>query len=150
MRWGAGWLVLIGCIAAAQQTGPPVKFGVTVVLPTGLKGQIYKLKTNTDHLPDFARMKPIGTIYTTSLNIPPQDFREGFPGVSKRIEWFAIDYTGRFWVDKPGTYGFLLTSDDGSRLYIDDQLIVDNDGAHPPVDRSGTVEMTGGVHQIRV
>ena len=45
----------------------------------------------TSHLPKFEKMKPVGTIYTSSLNLPPQDFRQGFPGVTSRFEWFAID-----------------------------------------------------------
>jgi hypothetical protein len=95
-------------------------------------------------------MKTVGTIYTASLNIPPQDFQQGFPGVSKRFEWFAIDYTGRFWMPKPGVYRFALTSDDGSKLYIDDELVVDNDGQHPPVTESANIRLGGGIHRIRV
>jgi hypothetical protein len=37
-------------------------------------------------------MKPVGTIHTSSLNIPPRIFTDGFPGVTDRFEWFAIDY----------------------------------------------------------
>jgi hypothetical protein len=33
-------------------------------------------------------MKPKGIIYTHSLNVPPTDFKEGFPGVTKQFEWF--------------------------------------------------------------
>ena len=70
-------------------------------------------------------------IFTASLNVPPQDLKAGFPGVTDRFEWFAIDYAGRFWIDRPGMYTFVLTSDDGARLYLDDQLIIDNDRQHP-------------------
>ena len=121
--------------AAAEPS--QVKFGVTVVIPSGLKGQIYKIKKDSDRLPNFRKLKPIGAIYTSFLNVPNQDFREGFPGVSKRYEWFAIDYTGKFWIEKPGRYRFLLTSDDGSKLYVDDKVVVDNDGVHPSLDRAG-------------
>ncbi len=79
----------------------------------------------------------MGTIYTTSLNVPPQDFEQGFPGVTNRFEWFAIDYSGRFWIENPGLYRFELTSDDGSKLYVDDRPVVDDDGAHPPQNRLG-------------
>jgi hypothetical protein len=144
LAWG------ILCAAAAQQSEPPVKFGVTVVLPTGLKGQIYKIKKNSESLPDFEKLKPIGAIYTASLNVPVQDFRDGFPGVSKRFEWFAIDYTGKFWIEKPGRYRFLLMSDDGSKLYIDDALVVDNDGIHAPAQRGGRATLTRGIHRMRV
>ena len=95
-------------------------------------------------------MKPVGTIYATSLNIPNQSFKVGFRGVTKRYEWFAIDYSGRFGAEKPGDYDFSLTSDDGSNLYIDGELVVDNDGIHQTRERSGTVRLSRGVHDIRV
>src|SRR5665213_2229857 len=107
---------------------PPVTFGITVVIPSALQGRIYNIRPNTNKLPDFRKKKPVGTIYAKSLNIPPQDFRQGFPGVTKRFEWFAIDYTGRFWAEKPGGYGFSLLADDGANLYIDRELVIDNDG----------------------
>ena len=127
-----------------------MRFGTTVVVPGGLEGVIYHIRRNTKKLPDFGKGKPAGKIYTSSLNIPPQDFRDGFPGVTKRFEWFAIDYTGRFWIEKPGDYHFVLTSDDGSILYIDGQEIIDNDGQHAPLDKDGSVELSHGVHSIRV
>ncbi len=84
------------------------------------------------------------------MNIPRQDFRAGFPGVTTKAEWFAIDYTGKFWIERPGKYKFLLSSDDGSKLYIDDQVVIDNDGLHATITKDGDVELTGGVHRIRV
>ena len=137
-------------LSATAQDQPVVKFGTTVVIPTGLRGEIYHLRRNTSRLPNFKKMKPAGTIYTSSLNVPPQDFRQGFPGVTKRFEWFAIDYSGRFWIDKPGEYNFVLTADDGAVLYIDDQMVVDNDGVHATRDESGTTELGAGIHRIRV
>jgi hypothetical protein len=125
-------------------------FGTTVVLPSGLKGEIYNLKNNTSKLPNFKHLKPVGEIYTNSLNIPPREFTSGFPGVTDRFEWFAIDYTGRFWIEKPGAYTFRLVSDDGSKLYIDDKEAIDNDGAHVVVSRDGEVILSGGIHAIRV
>ena len=70
--------------------------------------------------------------------------------MTDRFEWFAIDYTGRFWVDKPGLYTFVLTSDDGARVYLDDQLFVDNDGLHEPEQRTGSIRLASGIHRIRV
>lgn len=151
MHRSAAILALVISCVGAQQSDAPVKFGVTVVIPSGLKGQVYKMKEDSDRLPNFAKLKkPIATIYTSTLNIPPQDFQEGFPGFSKRVEWFAIDYTGRFWIENPGRYRFLLNSDDGSKLYIDDQLIIDNDGIHAPTEKGGEATLDHGVHRIRV
>ena len=145
-----GRLVLIALAALAFGQDEPVRFGTTVVVPGGLRGLIYNLHRNTQRLPDFRKMKPVGTIYTSSLNIPVQDFRDGFPGVTKRFEWFAIDYTGRFWIEKPGEYIWVLTSDDGAVLYIDDREVANNDGIHAPLDVSRPAELAKGVHSIRV
>lgn len=125
-------------------------FGTTVVVPFGLRGLIYFLPPQTSALPGFSSMDPVGAIYTTSLNVPRRAFREGFPGVTDRYEWFAIDYTGRFWIDAPGNYQFHLMSDDGAKLYIDGRLVADNDGIHPPRHQTGTVNLAGGIHRIRV
>lgn len=45
---------------------------------------------------------------------------------------------------------FLLTSDDGARFYIDDQLIADNDGVHSTQDREASLNLKGGTQAIRV
>ncbi len=111
---------------------------------------MYHIPHWSKSVPFFQALRPVGVIYSSSLNVTPQDFREGFPGVTDRFEWFAIDYSGRFWIEKPGWYRFALTSDDGSLLYIDDQLTVDNDGVHPPETKMASVKLSGGIHRIRV
>jgi len=133
-----------------QPQEPVIRFGTTVVMLDGLRGQIYHIKRDSERLPDLRKMKPVGTIYTTSLNVPEQSFAQGFPGVTKRFEWFAIDYTGRFWVQSPGVYRFNLMSDDGSRLWIDDRPVINNDGVHPPRQMQGQVELAAGIHRIEV
>jgi hypothetical protein len=143
-----GLIVAISLAALAQDNTPT--FGVTVVDPYGLKGEIYLLKRGTLKLPNFNKLEPVGTIYTSSLNIPAREFDAGFPGVTNRFEWFAIDYTGRFWIETPDRYRFSLVSDDGSKLYIDDHLVINNDGIHPPMERRGEVTLAGGLHRIRV
>jgi PA14 domain len=142
-------LLLSGAMLAAAQE-QPVSFGTTVVVPGGLEGFVYHIPKNSKAIPDLSKIKPQGKIYVSALNIPLRNFTEGFPGVTKRQEWFAIDYTGRFWIEKPGLYRFALTSDDGSRLYIDDQNIIDNDGIHPVKTKSGSIQLAGGIHKIRV
>ena len=144
-------LALISALAgpATSQDQMPV-FGTTVVIPGGLRGQVYHLKRDTEALPRFEKLKSKGTVYTASLNVPPQDFKIGFPGLTDRFEWFAIDYTGRFWVQSPGVYRFNLMSDDGSRLWIDDRPVINNDGVHPPRQMQGQVELAAGIHRIEV
>lgn len=151
-------------VAAAQQSETPEQalsslasnssgtatFGTTVVVPSGLRGDIYFIRRGTWVLPNFGKREPAGTIWTSTLNVPPRHWRAGFPGVTRRFEWFAINYTGRFWIEKPGRYKFALMSDDGSKLYIDDQLVIDNDCQHEPDVRAATIPLGGGAHRIRV
>jgi hypothetical protein len=141
-------------LARAQAPSPESRsiprFGTTVRASSGLRGEVYLLPVGTDSLPRFRHQQPVSTIYTTKLNVPPHDFREGFPGLTDRIEWFAIDYTGRFWIEHRGRYRFALSSDDGSKLYLDRHLMIDNDGLHPPSGCIALVELERGVHTIRV
>jgi hypothetical protein len=104
----------------------------------------------TSHLPKFEKMKPAGAIYTHVLNVPPTHFDAGFPGITDRYEWFGINYSARFWVKTAGVYRFWLLADDGANLYIDDALVIENDGQHPPTAKDGSVQLGPGIHRIRV
>lgn len=141
---------LMAPILAQEPEGNIPTFGVSVVVPLGLTGQIYRLKPNADDIPKFEKLKPIGTIYTQQLAIQPRAFSEGFPGVTDVFEWFAIDYTGFFWIEQEGEYHFFLTSDDGSRLYIDGKKVIDNDGIHPAEMKDGKIKLKHGKHFLHV
>ena len=149
-----GLLFLAAAVLSAGQEQPALNtaatFGTTVVVPGGLEGVVYHISKRSKAIPDLRKIKPQGKIYVSALNVPLRDFTEGFPGVTKRQEWFAIDYNGRFWIQKPGVYRFALTSDDGSKLDVDDRTVVDNDGVHPVATETGSVELSGGIHSIRV
>lgn len=127
-----------------------VVFGTTVISSSGLVGQIYSLPKDSDGLPNFKKMKSQGAVYTTTLNIPPREFKQGFPGSPNNTEWFALDYRGNFWVEVPGKYQFALMSDDGSKLYIDNKTVIDNDGLHAPQTETGSIKLKAGLHTIRV
>lgn len=147
-------LFLAAAICRSQEVKPPDEptygFGITAVGSAGFKGDIYLIEEGAEFLPNFKKLKPVGSVYTPALFVTTRHFREGFPGVTDRFEWFAIDYNARFWVSVPGKYGFALTSDDGSKLCIDGKTIIDNDGTHPPVRVTGEAKLKEGVHRIRV
>ncbi|HEU0122458.1 MAG TPA: PA14 domain-containing protein [Bryobacteraceae bacterium] len=146
------FLLLFAAVLPAQT--PPEQavatFGTTVASSSGLQGDIYLLKPTDDLLPNFRRKKPVGSIYTTSLAVTPRSFEQGFPGITDRFEWFAIDYKGKFWVEQAGVYQFRLLSDDGSKLWLNGSLVIDNDGEHPPQHVDGNAELSRGVHTLRV
>lgn len=62
--------------------------------------------------------------------------------------YFFLRTAGIFSAPKAGRYKFLLKSDDGSRLYIDQNLIIDNGGIHPPEKKGKTILLTKGPHFI--
>lgn len=53
-------------------------------------------------------------------------------------------------VPEDGIYGFVLSSDDGSMLYIDGKVAVDNDGEHSTVIKSASRALRAGYHRIEV
>ena len=150
-------LVIAAATASGQsQPAEPVYkfystvFGTSVVKPGGLTGLVYELEPGTDRLPSFDRMRAVSKAYTNSLDIRLQEFSRGFPGIPERFEWFAIDYTGNIWITKAGRYRFILESDDGSALFLDSRLVIDNDGIHPVQVKKGSAHLTAGLHQIRI
>lgn len=52
---------------------------------------------------------------------------------------FSIRWTGKLLPPKTGEYYFYLISDDGSRLYINENLIIDNWGEHGPLLKTGKI-----------
>lgn len=59
-------------------------------------------------------------------------------------------FTGNIIIPKAGKYTFFVASDDGSRIYLDDKLLVDNDRLQGMTERSGAVELTAGPHKLMV
>ncbi|MBX2971066.1 MAG: fibronectin type III domain-containing protein [Cyclobacteriaceae bacterium] len=65
---------------------------------------------------------------------------------------FVYAFDGFFQAPFTGNYRFFTRSDDGSRMYLNGNLIVNNDGAHGPVTVvSNSINLTAGVkYPIRV
>lgn len=61
-------------------------------------------------------------------------------------------YVFRTWVKIPerGVYRFYSYSDDGSKLLIDGQTIVDNNGSHSAAPKKGKVALEAGYHELTV
>ena len=93
-------------------------------------------------LPDFEQVQPLhtGSVY---------EFR--VDGIEKKREdHFGLKLEGTIALEQTGEYTFYLTSDDGSKLYVDGVEVVDNDGDHGSITRQGTVDLEAGPHQIVV
>ena len=92
-----------------------------------------------EKLPDFARLQPKATGKAAGFDC----------GVAPQSGNMALRFSGFLRIDAPGEYVFTTLSDDGSRLWIDGQLAVDNDGIHAPSAKSGPpLKLDKGVHEL--
>lgn len=113
----------------------PVKTGR---LSPGLSYRTYH--GQWDKLPDFRRLKPVANGVAAMFAIPD----------GTRDDHFGVTWDGYIEVPADGVYTFSTMSDDGSRLYLDGQLLVDSDGLHGPQEILGTNALLAGKHRIRV
>jgi len=70
--------------------------------------------------------------------------------INQRDGNYGIEFISNIKIETAGDYRFYLNSDDGSKLYINGDLIVDNDGGHGTIERMGSVSLKEGMHQIKV
>ena len=47
-------------------------------------------------------------------------------------------------------YNFYLSSDDGSKMYLDEELLINNDGLHGMTEKKGTTALAPGYHSLRI
>ncbi|MEZ5738747.1 MAG: PA14 domain-containing protein, partial [Burkholderiaceae bacterium] len=106
--------------------------------PAGLTYEYYE--GNWTNLPDFNTMPSLQIGKVPNFTLAPR----------QRNDYFGFRFTGRLTIATAGTYTFTLKSDDGSRLLINDQVVVSHDGIHGPSEVSGSIVLAAGVHRIRV
>ncbi len=118
----------------------------------GLIGQVYIPGGPIHFMPDFKRITPLYTFAAANLDVPARPYTEGFPTPQKQtvLENFAIHFRGKLAVDTPGTYMFELLSDDGAKLYINGNLVVDNDGTHGPRSIRAYHTLSAGFHPVEI
>src|SRR5207247_1415821 len=94
--------------------------------------------------PNFDALTPVHTQVDSQVNLP--SVGSGFDGFNDLNDDFAVRWTGYAYVATAGNVSFSTTSDDGSRLYIDNQLVVNNGGIHGMSTSSGTIALSAGFH----
>jgi hypothetical protein len=65
-------------------------------------------------------------------------------------EYYAIQFSGFIEVPATAIYSFSVLSDDGSQLFIDDVQVVDNNGCHGDLEKSGEKALAAGLHKFRL
>ena len=118
-------LILTSIAVLSVKSGFPLKYGLT--------GRYY---ANGGW-----RRSPVMVMHDPSIALGRMERRD-----PPQKEYYSIEWRGVIRIPRTGEYHFTTGSDDGSRLVIDDQLIVDNGGNHAYVERSGTVTLEKGWH----
>jgi hexosaminidase len=63
---------------------------------------------------------------------------------------FGLQYSGYIDIPETGIYSFYLLVDDGGVLTIGNKEVVDNDGQHAPLEKSGQIALKKGLHPFRL
>jgi len=111
---------------------------VTIHVGQGVAYEYYEGIWN--RLPDFNLLTPVATGIQDSFTLQNRN----------RNNYFAFRFQAGLNVPQDGSYSLYLMSDDGSKLFIDGKLIVNNDGLHGYSWRGRRIQLTAGVHDIEV
>ncbi|MEC9091356.1 MAG: DUF1592 domain-containing protein [Planctomycetota bacterium] len=92
-------------------------------------------------LPDFSSLKPVaqGKLARGLMDIRLLDVSESF----------AFLFEGFLEVGQPGQFEFQMASDDGARLLINNQQVIEHDGLHGASLRKGSIKLPKGKHRFR-
>ncbi len=137
--------VFAACFLQGEAVSEPAQVTLVKVSPqpavevqNGVRYRYYEGKW--DSLPNFGALTPIRQGTLESFVLPPQ----------KALVDYGVVYTGFLSVPQDAVYRFYTASDDGSKLYIGDSLVVNNDYQHGAVEKEGLIALAKGFHPIRV
>ena len=120
-------------------------------LAPGLVGEYFTYKTN-GYIPDLPHgAVPFLVRVDKQVNFPDPGTGGDFHH-TKLVYNFAVRWNGVLRIDRPGDYAFFTQSDDGARLTIDGNVLIENDGPHPLSEKSTktTVHLSAGDHPIKL
>ncbi len=97
-----------------------------------------------EKLPDFSALNPVQEGFVTEFS------HKQLINDSTKEDQTSLVLESYIVIDEEGKYTFFTNSDDGSKLYLNGELLVDNDGNHGVRERSGTINLKEGRHLVRV
>lgn len=116
----------------------PVSQAKVGKLQKGLRYKYYEGKWGK--LPDFKQLTPIKSGVSETVTADLLDAESNY----------GIVYEGYFYVLETQVYTLYVESDDGSKLYINDKLFIDNDGNHGMRVRKNSIALSKGWHRFKI
>ncbi len=113
-------------------------------IDTTKNGTVYQYFAagNWAKLPDLKMLNPIKAGYAPQINLEH---------ISPENDQFGLVFGGYLHIEQAGEYTFFLQSNDGSRLLIGNNLVVDNDGLHgADEEKTGHLYLDAGFHPLRL
>lgn len=95
---------------------------------------------NWNALPDFSQLQPVAEGAADDIDV----------ALARRREQFGLRFEGYLRIAAAGEYTFHLSSDDGSRLLIDGQQVLNNDGIHALTTERTSWRLEPGMRQVVV
>jgi hypothetical protein len=145
----AGAPAAAGMPAVADQagTGPSQGITATVFLPIISRPEPFTPNTWTgEYYPNANLTEP--PAYTTEEVRVDYDWGAGAPsGLPKDL--FSVRWTG-YWDFDLGRYTFFILADDGVRLWLDDELIIDAWTVSRSEHQKTVVVETAGLHKLKL
>jgi hypothetical protein len=87
----------------------------------------------------------LSTLVTTRVDATVDfNWGVGSPAAGVAVDNFSVRWTGEVLAPASGTYAFSTVSDDGIRLWVNGQQLVNNWTDHAPTTNTGTIALTGG------
>ncbi len=112
----------------------------------GLRVKYYDLGTPS-MLPNFDTLIPMSNDVSMGVDYASTSGEFMNSGLSDDV---GAVFTGYVQVFFGGIYNFTTESDDGSALYVGDELVVNNDGLHGMVKIGGSIPLAAGWHKVRI
>ncbi len=146
-------VVLVGCVLCAPVSiislegqdiphpGFDMFHGIVVEIPEDSLQRGYR--------PYIESLDPIDSISWSEIMVRVRKTQKDFPDV-KLKKGFGLLIKNQMRIDVDGYYEFILASDDGSRLWIDEELIIDNDLIHPMQVRRDSIPLYKGEYPIKL
>ena len=126
-------------------------FDTDVMPGHGLIAEAFYPGVTLIQLPDFDTLTPFHTWMVANIDVPHTPYERGFPELGVDVlEDFAIRLRGQLKIETAGDYTFKIQSDDGGQLYINGELIVDNDGLNSFTIATGSVMLEAGYHDLEI
>ena len=102
---------------------------------------------------DFSALSSLGQIQVDRLDIPltTGSFKPFLnTSFSSKLDNFGIDCNATLHIKESNTYTLYLSSDDGSNLFLDKTLVIDNSGDHAPLKKSFSTFLLAGRYPLRI